>query len=149
MQVDNGFSQEIFQTMMRAGGTSKKYAGPMVCAMWRNGGPTMACGRQHDHWCKACNTKPAVSSKGLSGVALGRYLAVGQTTAWFLGHRIRAMMEDKTGLLRQSRPPCPACDVCQREPPSRPDGCRWRRIGLKGGYHWAGERAGGEPTLLA
>jgi hypothetical protein len=50
MQVDNGFSQEIFQTMMRAGGTSKTYAGPMVCAMWGNGGPTMACGRQHDHW---------------------------------------------------------------------------------------------------
>jgi hypothetical protein len=30
MHVDNGFSQEIFQTMMRAGDTSKKYAGPMA-----------------------------------------------------------------------------------------------------------------------
>jgi hypothetical protein len=42
----------------------------------------------------------AVSSKWLSSVALGRHLDVGQKTAWFPGHRIRAMTEDKTGLLR-------------------------------------------------
>jgi hypothetical protein len=42
----------------------------------------------------------AVSSKGLSSVALGRHLGIGQKTAWFLGHRIRAMMADDTGLLR-------------------------------------------------
>jgi hypothetical protein len=82
-----------------------------------NVGPTMACGRKHDHQRKACNGKftaafgtplkgthlpmrtwftglylLAVSSKGLSGVALGRHLGVGQKTAWFLGERIRAMM---------------------------------------------------------
>jgi hypothetical protein len=34
----------------------------------------------------------AVSSKGLSGVGLGRHLGVGQKTAWFFGERIRAMM---------------------------------------------------------
>jgi len=42
----------------------------------------------------------AVSSKGLSSVALGRHLGVGQKTAWFLGRRIRAMMEDESRLLR-------------------------------------------------
>jgi hypothetical protein len=79
----------------------------------------------HYHHCKAYNTKLtacfgtplegthlpmrkwftahhllAVSSNWLSSVALGRHLGVGQKTAWFLGHRIRAMMEDKAGLLR-------------------------------------------------
>jgi hypothetical protein len=43
---------------------------------------------------------PAVSSKGLSSVALGRHLSICQKTAWFLGHRIRAMMEDNSGLLK-------------------------------------------------
>ena len=96
-----------------------------VCAKCGNVGPTMACGRKHYHQCKACNAKftaafgtplegthlpmrtwftalylLAVSSKGLSSVALGRHLGVGQKTAWFLGQRIRAMMEDKPGLLR-------------------------------------------------
>jgi hypothetical protein len=41
-----------------------------------------------------------VSSKGLSSIALGRHLGIGQKTAWFLGHRIRAMMADDTSLLR-------------------------------------------------
>jgi len=41
-----------------------------------------------------------VSSKGLSSVALGRHLCIGQKTAWFLGQRIRAMMADDPGLLR-------------------------------------------------
>jgi transposase-like protein len=97
-----------------------------VCAKCGNVGPTMACGRKHYHQCKACNAKfiaafgtplkgthlpmrtcftalylLAVSSKGLPSVALGRHLGVGQKTAWFLGHRIRAMMGDKTGLLRR------------------------------------------------
>jgi transposase-like protein len=96
-----------------------------VCAKCGNVGPTMACGRKHYHQCKACNAKftaafgtplegthlpmrtwftalylLAVSSKGLSSVALGRQLGVCQKTAWFLGHRIRAMMEDNCELLR-------------------------------------------------
>jgi transposase-like protein len=42
----------------------------------------------------------AASSKGISSVKLGEHLGVGQKTAWFLGQRIRRMMEDKEGLLR-------------------------------------------------
>jgi len=96
-----------------------------ICPKCANVGPTMKCGRAHYHLCKACNAKftvamgtplegthlpmrtwftalylLAVSSKGLSSVALGRHLGIGQKTAWFLGHRIRAMMADDTGLLR-------------------------------------------------
>jgi len=33
------------------------------------------------------------SSKGISSVKLGEHLGVGQKTAWFLGHRIRALLE--------------------------------------------------------
>jgi transposase-like protein len=96
-----------------------------VCTKCGVVGPTMACGRKHYHQCKACNAKftaafgtplegthlpmrtwftalylLAVSSKGLSSVALGRHLSICQKTAWFLGHRIRAMMEDNSGLLK-------------------------------------------------
>lgn len=39
------------------------------------------------------------SSKGLSSIKLGEHLGIGQKTAWFLGQRIRRMMEDKDGLL--------------------------------------------------
>jgi transposase-like protein len=42
----------------------------------------------------------AASSKGLSSVKLGEHIGVGQKTAWFLGQRIRRMMEDKDGLLK-------------------------------------------------
>jgi transposase-like protein len=42
----------------------------------------------------------AVSSKGISSVKLGEHLGIGQKTAWFLGQRIRRMMEDKDGLLK-------------------------------------------------
>jgi len=40
------------------------------------------------------------SSKGISSIKLGEHLGVGQKTAWFLGHRIRAMLDsgDKTPL---------------------------------------------------
>jgi hypothetical protein len=31
---------------------------------------------------------------------LGRHLGICRKTAWFLGHRVRAMMEDNSGLLR-------------------------------------------------
>jgi transposase-like protein len=41
----------------------------------------------------------AAASKGLSSVKLGEHLGVGQKTAWFLGQRIRRMMEDRDGLL--------------------------------------------------
>lgn len=41
----------------------------------------------------------AVSSKGLSSVALARHLGLAQKTAWFLGHRIRQMMANETGML--------------------------------------------------
>ena len=33
------------------------------------------------------------SSKGISSVKLGEHLGVGQKTAWFLGHRIRALLD--------------------------------------------------------
>jgi transposase-like protein len=33
------------------------------------------------------------SSKGISSVKLGEHLGVGQKTAWFLGHRLRAMLD--------------------------------------------------------
>lgn len=42
----------------------------------------------------------AASSKGISSVKLGEQLDVTQKTAWFLGHRIRRMMDDRDGLLR-------------------------------------------------
>ena len=96
-----------------------------ICPKCGNLGPTRKCGRAHYHLCKACNAKftvamgtplegthlpmrtwftalylLAVSSKGLSSVALGRHLGIGQKTAWFLGHRIRALMADETGLVR-------------------------------------------------
>jgi len=40
------------------------------------------------------------SSKGISSVKLGQHLGVGQKTAWFIGHRIRAMLDsgDETPL---------------------------------------------------
>ena len=95
-----------------------------VCLQCGHTGPTSKCGREHYHRCKACGYRftvafgtplegthlpmrtcftamylMVVASKGLSSVALGRHLGIGQKTAWFLGHRIRAMMEDKSGLL--------------------------------------------------
>ena len=33
------------------------------------------------------------SSKGISSVKLAEHLGVGQKTAWFLGHRIRAVLD--------------------------------------------------------
>lgn len=42
----------------------------------------------------------AASSKGISSVKLGKHLGIGQKTAWFLGQRIRRMMDDKDGMLR-------------------------------------------------
>ena len=39
------------------------------------------------------------SSKGLSAVKLGEILGVSYSTAWFLGHRIRAMMNEHNPLL--------------------------------------------------
>ena len=41
----------------------------------------------------------ASSSKGVSSVKLGEQLGVTQKTSWFLGHRIRRMMDDREGLL--------------------------------------------------
>jgi transposase-like protein len=41
----------------------------------------------------------AASSKGISSVKLGEHLGIGQKTAWFLGQRIRRMMDDRDGLL--------------------------------------------------
>lgn len=41
----------------------------------------------------------AAASKGIPSVKLGEHLGVGQKTAWFLGQRIRRMMEDRDGLL--------------------------------------------------
>jgi transposase-like protein len=41
----------------------------------------------------------AASSKGISSVKLGEHLGIGQKTAWFLGQRIRRMMESQDGLL--------------------------------------------------
>ena len=82
-------------------------------------------GRAHYWRCNACNAKfkvthgtalegthlplrswftalylVAASSKGISSIKLGEHLGVGQKTAWFLGQRIRRMMEDKGGLLK-------------------------------------------------
>jgi len=45
----------------------------------------------------------AAASKGISSVKLGEHLGIGQKTAWFLGQRIRRMMADKDGLLRDIR----------------------------------------------
>lgn len=42
----------------------------------------------------------AASSKGISSVKLGEHLGIGQKTAWFLGQRIRRVMQDRDGLLR-------------------------------------------------
>jgi transposase-like protein len=42
----------------------------------------------------------ATSSKGISSVKLGEQLDITQKSAWFLGQRIRRMMEDRDGLLR-------------------------------------------------
>src|SRR3954466_7092717 len=42
----------------------------------------------------------AASSQGISSVKLGEHLGMGQKTAWFLGQRIRRMMDEKDGLLR-------------------------------------------------
>jgi transposase-like protein len=102
-----------------------RWAHGPVCPKCGNIGPTSKVGRVHYHQCRACNAKftvtfgtplegthlpmrtwfialylLSVSSKGLSSVALARHLGIGQKTAWFLGHRIRAMMEDDSGLLR-------------------------------------------------
>ena len=41
----------------------------------------------------------ANSSKGLSSVGLGRLIGVGQKTAWFLMHRVRAMLHDQRSIL--------------------------------------------------
>lgn len=96
-----------------------------VCPSCGNIGPTRKTGRAHYHRCKACSymftaafDTPlegthlplrmwftamyllAVSSKGLSSVALARHLGIGQKTAWFLGHRIGEMMAGDSGKLR-------------------------------------------------
>lgn len=42
----------------------------------------------------------AASSKGISSVRLAEHLGVGQKTAWFLGQRIRRMMENNEDLLK-------------------------------------------------
>jgi IS605 OrfB family transposase len=42
----------------------------------------------------------AASSEGISSVKLGEHLDIGQKTAWFLGQRIRRMMDGRDGLLR-------------------------------------------------
>jgi|GEM_PF-2532336 len=42
----------------------------------------------------------AVSSKGISSVALARQISVGQKTAWFLLQRIRQMMDQDKPILR-------------------------------------------------
>jgi hypothetical protein len=42
----------------------------------------------------------AASSKGISSVKLGEQLDISQKTAWFLGQRIRRLMEDRDGLLQ-------------------------------------------------
>jgi transposase-like protein len=41
----------------------------------------------------------AASSKGVSSVKLGEQLGITQKTAWFLGQRIRRMMDDREGML--------------------------------------------------
>jgi len=81
-------------------------------------------GRVHYRRCNACQTKfkvthgtpfegthlplrtwftalylTAAASKGISSVKLAEHLGIGQKTAWFLGQRIRRMMEDRDGLL--------------------------------------------------
>lgn len=96
-----------------------------VCPKCGGVGPTWKIGRAHYHRCKSCGASftvafgtplegthlpmrmwftaiylLAVSSKGLSSVALARHLGIGQKTAWFLGHRIRDMMADDSGMLR-------------------------------------------------
>ncbi len=42
----------------------------------------------------------AASTQGVSSVKLAEHLGIGQKTAWFLGQRIRRMMEDNDGLVR-------------------------------------------------
>ena len=42
----------------------------------------------------------AAASKRISSVKLAEHLGIGQKTAWFLGQRIRRIMQDKYGLLR-------------------------------------------------
>jgi transposase-like protein len=41
----------------------------------------------------------AASSKGISSIKLGEQLGITQKTAWFLGQRIRRMMDDREGML--------------------------------------------------
>lgn len=41
----------------------------------------------------------AATSKGVSSVELAGHLGIGQKTAWYLGQRIRRMVEDRDGLL--------------------------------------------------
>lgn len=97
----------------------------LVCPKCGTVGSAHKVGRAHYLQCNACGTKFKVthgtalegthlplrtwftalylvagSSKGVSSVKLGEHLGVGQKTAWFLGQRIRRMMEDKDGLLR-------------------------------------------------
>jgi transposase-like protein len=95
-----------------------------VCPKCGSEGNAHLVGRAHYRRCNACRAKfkvthgtpfegthlplrtwftalylTAAASKGLSSVKLGEHLGVGQKTAWFLGQRIRRMMEDKDGLL--------------------------------------------------
>lgn len=144
-----------------------------VCAKCGNVGPTMACGRKHYRQCKTCNAKftaafgtplegthlpmrtwftalhlLAVSSKGLSSVALGRHLGVGQKTAWFLGRRIRAMMEDNKRLLRAivGADATYVGGKSKRDQKSRRDDAAAQPKGRRGSRHamvvTAGERGG-------
>ncbi len=52
-------------------------------------------------WFTALHLVAAAStaSKGISSVKLAGHLGIGQKTAWFLGQRIRRVMEDRDGLL--------------------------------------------------
>jgi transposase-like protein len=95
-----------------------------VCPKCGSVGDAHLVGRAHYRRCNACRTKfkvthgtpfegthlpmrawftalylVAASSKGVSSVKLGEHLGVGQKTAWFLGQRIRRMMEANDGLL--------------------------------------------------
>ena len=95
-----------------------------VCRECGHSGPTSKVGRPHYHECRACRAKftaafdtpmegthlpmrtwftalylLAMSSKGVSSVALARHLGIGQKTAWFLAQRIRAMMAEHQPLL--------------------------------------------------
>ena len=95
-----------------------------ICPKCGSIGGAHKVGRAHYRRCNACRAKftvamgtplegthlpmrvwftalylVAASSKGISSVKLAEHLGIGQKTAWFLGQRIRRMMEDKDGLL--------------------------------------------------